>query len=137
MVGCMPVLRLEEKRDYVHRHPCRGDAFAGMYEGSDLKRTNEVELDSALQQRSIIKASTMQELAITRATVTPFWWGLWVMLRVSRMHRMPTSMQLIMLHPDLQHDIAADSMAKCHYLPGCNIPHACKGHPPCGLKTET
>ena len=60
----------------------RADAFAGMYEGSALKGANDAELDSALQQRSTLRADTARELAITRETVTPFWWGLWVMLRV-------------------------------------------------------
>ena len=53
-----------------------------MYEGSDYSRANNAELDGALQQRSSIRAGALRELAITRATVTPFWWGLWVMLRV-------------------------------------------------------
>ena len=61
---------------------CRGEAFARAYEASDLKRSNEEELDAAMQQRSSLNKDTLKELAVTRATVTPFWWALHVMFKV-------------------------------------------------------
>lgn len=50
---------------------------------SDLKARNDAELDGLLQQTSRINPSTLKELSIKRATVTPFWWGLWIMFKVS------------------------------------------------------
>ena len=54
-----------------------------MYEGSSLKAENDAELEAAMTLSSTIPPETLAELAIKHATVTPFWWGLWVMLRVS------------------------------------------------------
>ena len=59
--------------------------FAGMYEGSELKRANDAELDCALQQHSALRAETLAQLATVQATVTPFWWGLWILLRVRQL----------------------------------------------------
>jgi hypothetical protein len=53
-----------------------------MYEGSELKKANDAELDSALQQHSTLRAETLQQLSIKQATVTPFYWALYTMLRV-------------------------------------------------------
>ena len=53
-----------------------------MYEGSSLRAENDAELESVMTQRSTIRRATLAELAIQHATVTPFWWGLWIMLRV-------------------------------------------------------
>ena len=61
---------------------CRGEAFAKAYEESALKRSNDEELDAALQQRSALTKDALKELAVTRATVTPFWWALYVMFKV-------------------------------------------------------
>ena len=62
---------------------CRAPLFAGMYEGSSLKAENEKALEGAATLSSTIPPETLAELAVQHATVTPFWWGLWVMLRVS------------------------------------------------------
>ena len=61
---------------------CRGEAFARAYEASELKRSNDEELDVAMQQRSSLNKDTLKELTVTRATVTPFWWALQVMFKV-------------------------------------------------------
>lgn len=61
---------------------CRGDAFARAYEASALKQSNDEELDAALQQRSALTKDAIKELAVTQATVTPFWWALCVMFKV-------------------------------------------------------
>lgn len=61
---------------------CRGEAFAKAYEGSDLKKSNDKELDVAMQQRSSLNKDALKELSVTRATVTPFWWALYVMAKV-------------------------------------------------------
>ena len=53
-----------------------------MYEGSSLRAGNDAELEATMAQRSTIRRATLAELAIQHATVTPFWWGLWIMLRV-------------------------------------------------------
>jgi hypothetical protein len=83
----------------------RADVFAGMYEGSELKSTNDAELDSALQQRSTMRAETTQELSITRETVTPWWFGLFVMLRVRPCrHESPLTRNT---HARQTHEVAA------------------------------
>ena len=53
-----------------------------MYQNSGLRADNDAELDAAMTQRSTIRRATLAELAVQHATVTPFWWGLWIMLRV-------------------------------------------------------
>ena len=54
-----------------------------MYEGSSLKADNDAELIGALKQGAAISHEAMSELASNCPTVTPFWWGIWVMLRLS------------------------------------------------------
>ena len=66
----------------VHLCVHRGEAFAKAYEESMLKRENDEELDAALQQRSTLNKDTLKELSVTQATVTPFWWALYVMFKV-------------------------------------------------------
>ena len=61
---------------------CRGEAFAKAYEESTLKRSNDEELEAALQQHSSLNKDTLKELSVTQATVTPFWWALFVMFKV-------------------------------------------------------
>lgn len=61
---------------------CRGEAFAKAYEESALKGQNDEELDAALQQRSALNKDTLRELSVTQATVTPFWWALYIMFKV-------------------------------------------------------
>ena len=53
-----------------------------MYAASPLRARNEAELDGLLQHTSRINPATLKELSIKRATVTPFWWGLWTMFKV-------------------------------------------------------
>ena len=53
-----------------------------MYEGSSLKAQNDKALEGWMTLSSTIPPKTLAELAVKHATVTPFWWGLWVMLRV-------------------------------------------------------
>jgi hypothetical protein len=55
-----------------------------MYNSSALKVRKDAELEGMLQQTSRINARTLKELSIKRETVTPFWWGLWIMFKVSR-----------------------------------------------------
>ena len=56
-----------------------------MYEGSILKTGNDAELLGALDQGSARSDQATAEVASPgqRATGTPCWWGIWVMLRVS------------------------------------------------------
>lgn len=54
-----------------------------MYEGSNLKADNDAELMGALRQGTANSNEALKELASQCPTVTPFWWGIWVMLRVS------------------------------------------------------
>ena len=61
---------------------CRGEAFAKAYEESALKRSNDEDLEAALQQHSSLNKDTLKELSVTQATVTPFWWALFVMFKV-------------------------------------------------------
>ena len=61
---------------------CRGEAFAKAYEESALKRSNDEELEAVLQQRSSLNKDTLKELSVTQATVTPFWWALFIMIKV-------------------------------------------------------
>ena len=85
-----------------------------MYEGSELKRANDAELDSALQQHSALRAETLQQLATVQATVTPFWWGLWIMLRV----RQPALHALLRFCTSL----AASLQAPCvHHAAGTRL----------------
>ena len=62
-----------------------------MYENSSLRSLNLAELDAAMTQRSTIRRATLAELAVQHATVTPFWWGLWIMLRVGLLAPRPCS----------------------------------------------
>lgn len=55
--------------------------FADMYEASPLKMSNDAELDAMLKQNSSLNPATLKELSVKRATVTPFWWALWIMFR--------------------------------------------------------
>ena len=64
------------------RCACRGEAFSKAYESSELKRSNDEELDVALQRRSTVSKDTMKELSVTRATLTPFWWAIYTMFKV-------------------------------------------------------
>ena len=57
-----------------------------MYEGSTLKAGNDAEVKGALRQGNAQSTEAMAEVASQHATVTPFWWGIWVMLRVSPFH---------------------------------------------------
>lgn len=59
----------------------RGGMFADTYEASALKAANDEELDGMLKQHSSVNPATMKELSVKRATVTPFWWALWIMFR--------------------------------------------------------
>ncbi|CAL8464553.1 g4088 [Coccomyxa elongata] len=59
----------------------RGGMFADMYEASALKAANDEELDGMLKQNSSVNPATLKELSVKRATVTPFWWALWIMFR--------------------------------------------------------
>lgn len=59
----------------------RGGTFADMYEASALKAANDEELDGMLKQNSSVNPATLKELSVKRATVTPFWWALWIMFR--------------------------------------------------------
>ena len=61
---------------------CRGEAFAKAYEESALRAQNDEELDAALQQRSALNKDTLRELSVAQATVTPFWWALYIMFKV-------------------------------------------------------
>ncbi len=57
--------------------------FADLYESSELKAANDAELDGLLQQHSTVSPQRLKELSIKRATVTPSWWALWILFRVS------------------------------------------------------
>lgn len=57
--------------------------FADFYETSALKAANDAELDGLLKQSSSLSPASLKELSVKRATVTPFWWALWIMFRVS------------------------------------------------------
>ena len=46
------------------------------------------QLGSAMQQHSSLSKNTLKELSVKRATVTPFWWALYIMFKVRR-HFLP------------------------------------------------
>ena len=57
-----------------------------MYEGSTLKAGNDAEVKGALRQGTARLNEAVAEVASQCSTVTPFWWGIWVMLRVTPFH---------------------------------------------------
>ena len=61
---------------------CRSEAFTEAYAHSELRQRNIQELDSVMQQHSSLSRDTLKELSVKRATVTPFWWALYIMFKV-------------------------------------------------------
>ena len=54
------------------------------------KRTRERSLDKYVQRDSHVDTSqishSVQELAVKQGTVTPLWWGLWILVKVRGWH---------------------------------------------------
>ena len=61
---------------------CRSETFTKAYADSELRQRNMEELGSAMQQHSSLSRDTLKELSVKRATVTPFWWALYIMFKV-------------------------------------------------------
>ncbi|KIZ07852.1 hypothetical protein MNEG_0105 [Monoraphidium neglectum] len=61
----------------------RGDAavFADAYEASELKKVTEKRVSQLVSERHLVPSAVARELAVRHATVTPWWWSLWVLLR--------------------------------------------------------
>ena len=66
---------------------CRSETFTKAYADSELRQRNMQELGSAMQQHSSLSKDTLKELSVKRATVTPFWWALYIMFKVH--YRLP------------------------------------------------
>lgn len=56
-------------------------AFAAAYEGSALAAGNAAALERDMAERHV-SAAISKELATSRATTTPFWWGVKTILKV-------------------------------------------------------
>lgn len=70
----------------------RADEFADAYAESELYAENARLMTSRPGMESRTSITTIQELAVTQGTVTPFWWGLWVLIKVRpRTHPSPCS----------------------------------------------
>ena len=61
---------------------CRSETFIKAYANSELRQRNIEELHSAMQQHSSMSKDALKELSVKRATVTPFWWALYIMFKV-------------------------------------------------------
>jgi hypothetical protein len=61
---------------------CRVDEFADAFEESELFVENSKVMGRpGAESRTSI--NTIQELAVQQGTVTPAWWGLWILIKVS------------------------------------------------------
>ena len=54
----------------------RAESFADTYAASPLAADNATRLEALLADRTPLPHHLVQELAVVRTTVTPFWWGL-------------------------------------------------------------
>ncbi len=61
----------------------RADEFGDAYAESELWAENARLMTARPGMESRTSITTIQELAVTQGTVTPFWWGLWVLVKVS------------------------------------------------------
>ncbi|CAK0787534.1 hypothetical protein CVIRNUC_010754 [Coccomyxa viridis] len=59
----------------------RSETFTKAYADSELRQRNMEQLGSAMQQHSSLSKNTLKELSVKRATVTPFWWALYIMFK--------------------------------------------------------
>lgn len=66
---------------------CRWSEFVDAYKGSELRVRNEAELEHLMKVDSHVSAETMAELAVKRATVTSFGFGLKTLIKVKRVAR--------------------------------------------------
>lgn len=66
----------------------RSETFTKAYADGELRQRNMEQLGSAMQQHSSLSKDTLKELSVKRATVTPFWWALYIMFKV-RCHFLP------------------------------------------------
>ena len=72
----------------------RGGEFAEAYAQSELYGQNAALISSENEEAAIRNSLTTQRaLAVTQSTVTPFWWGLWVLLKV-RVNPQPILMRV-------------------------------------------
>ena len=60
----------------------RADEFADAYAESELFAENGRMMTGRPGTESRTSITTIQELAVKQGTVTPFWWGLWVLIKV-------------------------------------------------------
>lgn len=71
----------------------RAATFADIYSGSELAQSNLVKLDAAMVEAAAtpLPKHLQDELAVTRETVTPIWWGLKTLVkyRTPRNYRDP------------------------------------------------
>ena len=83
-------LEVPREPDEAQRHACtqadrsgRAGEFADAYAASKLAEANGRLLAGARPgAEGRMSLTSLQELAVTQETVTPFWWGLWVLLKV-------------------------------------------------------
>lgn len=68
----------------------RADEFADAYAESELFGENARMMSARPGMESRTSITTIQELAVKQGTVTPFWWGLWVLIKV----RLPASPEM-------------------------------------------
>ncbi len=60
----------------------RAEEFADAYAESELFAENGRMMTGRPGTESRTSITTIQELAVKQGTVTPFWWGLWVLIKV-------------------------------------------------------
>lgn len=61
----------------------KGDQVANYYESSDLKAENDAQLKAFMSasSRDLLSEGLQAELSTLSSTVTPWWWGLWILFR--------------------------------------------------------
>ncbi|GMH35776.1 hypothetical protein BSKO_03644 [Bryopsis sp. KO-2023] len=69
----------------------KGGELAKSYESSELKKENDADLEGFLKEKDEVSGDTLKELAIKRATVTPFYSALKTLIkyRTTRNYRNP------------------------------------------------